>query len=781
MNKYTLAFITIFLAVSPILFAQDAGFKGVVYSDETRLPIAGADVEAGKLNKKTGKDGRFILSVPGEELLLVISHPAYDTLIVHVNLSADTIRNFYLRNKSYSLNQVTINGDNERSLNKNPAPTAIILSKKDIQGSPGFLGQADPIRTLQTLPGSGKGGEGNSGLYIRGGTSGQNLTVFNGATIYNPSHLLGFFSVFNSASVAQVGFHKSGIPAEFGGRLSSIIELNSSKKIADSLKAEADVSIIALNSSITVPVTKNWSVSLAARKTFMNTSVWPLLEKFDLGSSIFKRMKYDFFDLNFNSNMRLSPKDYVYLSAYSGGDNFGFDMNRFNISNLMNWYNRAFSGSWRRFLNNNVSLNTTASYSNYDFSFGMNQDKYRADIKSGIRDYSLKTIAGISVPGHSLKAGLQFTNHVFRPNTPYVNSAGTVLDFGIPNTYFSDESSVFLSDQLAFSEKLSGYAGLRFTYYRHRGPYTTHAEDGTERSYRRNKKVSSYTYLEPSFSLRYAVTENSAVKLSLSANTQPVHLISVTAVNFPADFWMPSLKGLSPQKGYQGSLGYFKNFAGQGYESYVDLYYKNMDGLTEFSGGIMNLLDNLKIEEHLFYGKGKAYGAEFYLKKREGKLTGWLGYTLSKSERNFPAINNGRSFPAKYDRRHDASIVAAYKLSNKWSFTASFTYATGNAYTRPTSRYLIAGNIVNEYGAYNGGRIPPYHRADAGALLKLRSSEKWDSSLSFSVYNVYNRQNPVYLFFLAEGDLSKYKVSVQPKSVALLPVLPSVSYKVSFK
>lgn len=781
MIKYISAFFSLLLLPVIINAQQVVKLEGYIFQKGSNIPVTGANVSTSSTDALTNNSGYYELILPAGSHKLIITDVRHDTLLVHLNIQTNTTRDFRLKLRSSTLQEVRVTSVSKNDLNKSIAPNVQVLSKKDLDKVPGFLGQTDPIKALQTLPGTGNGGEGNSGIYVRGGTSGQNLTLFNDAVIYNPSHLMGFFSVFNSGAVDEVKLHKSGIPSEFGGRLSSIIEVNSNKRIADSLKVDGDLSLLAATTHLSIPVTSNWSVSASARKTFMNASIWPALEKLNLGSSVFKTLRYDFYDLNFNSNARLSKKDFLYLSAYYGGDDFGFGLGRFNISNSMDWSNLAASGSWKRIISNKVILNTTASYSQYNFDFGMAQDKYQAAVASQIKDQNLKSFLNIYLKNNTLKAGVQYIHHNFKPNTPFVNSSGVEYDFGTPNTYYSDESSIFISDEITFSKRLSGYAGARITMYRHKGPYTLVLEDDTELNYSKNKVVSTFTYLEPSLTLRYALSPVSSIKLAYSANTQPVHLVSVTAVNFPADFWMPSVKGVSPEKGHHTSVGYFKNFKENTYESYVDLYYKKMDGLMEFSGGIMNLLDNLKIEDHLVFGSGAAYGLEFYLKKKTGRVTGWMGYTLSKSDRKFPALNNGATFPAKYDRRHDVSLLAAYQLNPKWSLSFSFTYATGNAYTKPVGRYLVSGNIVNEYGSYNGARIPAYHRADVAASRKLKSTPRTQSSLSFSIYNLYNRQNPAYIFFLAEGDLAKYSVSVQPKSVAILPLLPSVTYKFSFK
>lgn len=755
--------------------------NGNVFDETSTNPIAKVKIEI--KNQKTLitlKDGYFKTYLNNGDYDLILTRFGFDTLYQTVNVLGETNLKLFLKPSFIHIKEVAITEAklNNKILSTNANVT--VFTKKDMEKVPRFLGQIDPIKALQTLPGVGKGGEGNSGIYIRGGSAGQNLTLLNDAIIYNPSHLLGLFSVFNAAVVNEVKLYKTGVPAVQVGRLASLIEVNSSKKIADSLKIEADLGLYYAATNITLPITNKWSINLAARKTFMNYTVWPLLGKLKLNSPFFNKAKYDFYDLNFTSNAQLSKKDNLYFSAFSGGDDFGFGITQFNINNNMNWQNTALSLNWKRIINPNLILNTTLTHSGYNFNFGMAQDQYTARISSNIKDYSLKSFLSIYLNKHQIKTGLHFTNHRFKPNTPYAKSLNTELDFGTPNVYYADETAIFLSDDILLNDKIAIYAGTRLTYYRHKGPFFIANENNIQTQYTKNQTIASYIFLEPSLTFRYAFNNQSSLKLSYSRNVQPIHLISVTAVNFPADFWMPSLAGIAPEKGYQSSLGYFKNFNNGTYQTNVDAFYKNMSGLVEFSGGIMNLLDNLKIEDNLYKGTGNAYGAEFFIKKVKGKLTGWAGYTLSKSTRNFTDLNEGAPFPFKYDRRHDFSLVYNYQLSLKWNISSAFTYATGNVFTIPVSRFTIGGNIVNEYGPFNGSRMPAYHRLDAAVTYKMKQRKKIQSEFSFSIYNLYNRQNPIYTFFMATGDLNKLKVSTKPQSVALLPVLPAINYKIIF-
>lgn len=772
--------VVFFIGTFSSVWAQNKfSLEGKIIDSETKVPITSAIIKIGENITYSDDEGVFRIKFNSTQQKIEIHHISYVLKILEIPVNLENVE-IYLQPKTNTIKEVRVSsGRNKSALSKSLGGIQT-LTKKDIEKTPGFLGQKDPIKAIQSLPGVGKGGDGNSGLYIRGGSSGENLTLLNDAIIYNPSHLIGLFSVFNPSVVDEVNLYKTGVPSMHSGRISSLIEISSSALVKDSAQLELDVSQFSVNANTTIPVSKNWSVGLHARKTFLNQTVWPILNNLS-SSSFFEKMNYDFYDLNLISNSKIGDNNTLQLSFYTGGDNFGFRLNRFNIKNSMDWKNTALSANWRSTLSSNTTLNTIISYSGYNFNFSMQQDDYTAGINSKINDYNFKSYLSFYKGKHILKTGIQYINHHFTPNTPFAKSLDTELDYGEPNIYYADESSVFVNDEVSMSEKIKLYAGLRFNYFRHKGPYVQSLEDNSDILYKKNATVGDYLFVEPSLSINYSLNESSTIKAVIAHNVQPVHLISITAVNFPADFWMPSVNNLKPAKSFQGSLGYFKDLDNKDYSFYVDVYYKEMKNLVEFSGGIINLIDNLKIEDNLLIGSGRAYGTEFFLKKNTGKLNGWLGYTISKSQRVFDKINDGKKFPFKYDRTHDLSLIINYTFNKRLNISSSFVYASGNAYTMPVSRYTLGGNVVNEYGDYNASRMPALHRLDLSSNYKLKKRKKFESELSFSIYNIYNRKNPIYKFFLAEGDLSKYKVAVTSKSIALLPILPAINYKVKFK
>lgn len=762
--------------------AQKVFLSGFVKEEISKRPISGAMVRFKGIEQevRSDKKGYFKIGLEKGAYQILISQPGFQELSFPLQLVEDHEQFFYLKNDAAVLKEVVISS-NKASVMQSNLNNYQLLKKADLEKAPGFLGVSDVIKTIQTMPGTGNGGEGNAGLFVRGSGSGQNLVLFNHAVVYNPSHLLGFFSVFNSDAVGEVKFYKSGIPAEYGGRLSSVVDIQSDQQLADSLVLDGELSVLAAKVNLKIPISSKWSVATTMRKTFMNFSVWPIVNKLSSKDEEGNQLNYDFYDFNFSTTAELSRKDKLFASFYMGGDDFGFDISKFGISNGMKWQNTAAALKWNRMISNQLSLETVASYSGYRFNFSMQQEGMQLGVRSAITDFNYSSTLKAYFDQHQLKVGLSMIQHKFIPNTPFTKNQETDLHYGKPNTYLADETAVFLSDDYRLSDHLSMYAGLRMTYYRHKGPYSTTSAADEHKEYARNKTVSDAFFLEPGLSLKYHLNRSMALKFAYSRNVQTVHLIPITASNFPSDFWIPATSKMPAEKGNQYSLGIFKEWADAGYEGYVDVYFRDMKNIVEFSGGLLNLSNTVKIEDHVFLGKGSSYGSEFFFKKTKGKFTGHISYTIAKSDRTFEGINEGYTFPFKYDRTHDLTTVLNYKLRTGWSLSALFTLATGNAYTKPISRYLVAGNVINEYGAYNGARMPTYHRMDLSATYQFPVKGRYQSILSFSVYNVYNRRNPIFNYYIARGSLNTGSVSVQEKSLALLPVLPSINYKIVFK
>ncbi|AFD05830.1 TonB-dependent receptor [Solitalea canadensis] len=780
----TIALILSFLGLQ--LFAQTkSSVSGVVIDEENGMIISNVSITIGAIKLTSGNKGEFKTTlISNHKHQFTANHLAYQPLQFTLTVTNDTSIVVRLKKLVIETKEVEVHANTTGNAVSQVQTGVIEMSKKELKKLPTFLGEADPMRTLKLMPGIGNGGEANSGLYVRGGSSGQNLILYNDAQIYNPSHLLGFFSVFNSDGFDNISLMKSGVSAQYGGSLSSVLKVNTFKSVPEKTTISGTVGLIYGKVAAAIPFSSSTYLNVAVRQTFLNLTVWPVYNQLGSGQKLLKNPKYDFHDLNLNFVSKLSGKDLLSFTAYSGRDDFGLGLTNINMQNSMYWGNDAAALSWSHQFNDKTNLNQLIGYSNYQLDFSASQDAYSGKFTSGITDLYYKNLLRYTLNRHQLSAGIQYTYHNLLPNKPEIISGDTKFETGPVNRYYTHEAAVFIEDDFELSDKLSINGGLRFTNYRHLGPYSLVQSVGNNQTdttlFASNKLIKQFNVVEPRFTLRYLLNDQSSVKLSFEKRNQFIHLLTVSAVNFPSDFWVSSSKNIPNQTGYQYSGGYYRNLFHNNYEGAVELYYRSMAGQVELNQSLFNLIDNSNFDTNLLFGSGRSMGAEFQIRKKKGKISGWLSYTLSKTDRQFDGINNGERFAAKYDRRHDASLVAIYNINKKWDLSASFTYNTGNAFTLPIARYIIDGNIVNEYGPYNSFRMPDYHRLDISAKYQLKSSKRFQSSLDFSIYNAYNQDNPMYVFFIAKGDLEKYKVQITKQPVSLLRMLPSVAWNFKF-
>ena len=451
------------------------------------------------------------------------------------------------------------------------------------------------------------------------------------------------------------------------------------------------------------------------------------------------------------------------------------------------WGNATASLRWNHLFNDKLFMNATAIFSNYDFEVGMTQDEFEFRLFSGITDWNAKLDFNYHPSMlHNVKFGANYIYHIFVPSNASARSGEVEFDTGDIIKNYAHDVAVYASDDWDINEKIRVHGGLRYTLFQHVGPFQRFTKDASgfntdTLTYARGEKVKQYQNIEPRFNIRYKLNEKSSIKASYTQNYQYIHLASLSSVSLPTDIWVPSSDVVRPQYGVQYALGYFRNFKENTYESSVEVYYKEMENQVEYKDGALpenNVGDN--VDNNFTFGKGYSYGAEFFVKKRTGKWNGWLGYTLSWTRKQFENLNNGEEFFAKYDRRHDVSIVASYDVNEKLTLSSTFVYATGNALTLPVARYTIEGRIINEYGERNSFRMDPYHRLDLSATLKGRQDRKVKSSWSFSIYNVYNRYNPYFIYFANDGDLYNGTLEIKAKQVSLFGIIPSVTWNFSF-
>jgi outer membrane receptor protein involved in Fe transport len=502
-------------------------------------------------------------------------------------------------------------------------------------------------------------------------------------------------------------------------------------------------------------------------------------------SALFTESKYNFYDFSAGFFHRIGTKDYFSFTGHYGQDKFRMDNRNINSHNSLDWGNTVASARWSHIFNTALALTNSLSFTRYEFDLAGSQSEYFFSMFSSVEDYTFKSQLSMVSEKHKCSVGGDLTYHAFVPNEFDVKAGSFIADFVEFNRLFAYEGGIYAEDDIKLTDRWSLGTGLRYSFFDQVGPYKEYLKDETALImdsivYPPGGSLAFYHNLEPRLSLKYQPDSKSSLKASYMHIAQYIHLATSSSVSLPMDIWLPSSRDIRPQIGDQVSLGYYRKLSGDDYESSVEIYYKNINRQLEFVNGIVNNSISMNLEESVAVGQGRSYGAEFFIRKKTGDTTGWAGYTISRTERQFDRINEGRVYPAKYDRRHDISVSVIHSINDNWNASAVFIYVTGNALTLPVGRYIIQGNIVNEYGEVNSFRMPPYHRLDLSVTRERITRKGNYSSWIFSVYNVYNRANPYYIYFETTGDLEKYQLEVQARMVSLFPVIPSVSWRFKF-
>ncbi|MFK7786807.1 MAG: TonB-dependent receptor [Crocinitomicaceae bacterium] len=746
----------------------------------------------------TNTYGFYSLTVPCGTYQVEFRVGGTETETKEIVLDGDVQFNFEAGSDFQEVDEVVVNanaGDNTNSTKIGQ----IELDIDEIKKLPAFLGEVDVVKTIQLLPGVSSAAEGGQGFYVRGGGPDQNLVLLDEAVVYNASHLFGFFSVFNSDAVKSVNLIKGGMPANFGGRMSSVLEVNMNEGNYKRLSVKGGLGVISSRITVEGPLKKDrGSFMVSGRRTYIDV----LMKAFINDTSPFAGSSYFFYDLNLKMNYKLGDKDRIYLSGYYGKDEFTFNDPDGDFNANMPWGNGIASLRWNHLFSNKLFMNVTGTFTDYLFSFGSEQDEFRFRLASGIRDVGGKVdFTYFPNPRNKIKFGAHYTHHTFTPTSVSASQEDIEFDTGLAQQLRSHETAVYALDEFDLNEQWRFNIGLRYSTFSHVGPFTRYIKgdisspDSTI-EYDKGDLIQFYHGLEPRASLRYLLPDNSSIKAGYSYNYQYVHLTSLSAVSLPTDIWFPTTNIAKPQIGWQGSIGYFRNFKENKYETSFEVYYKDMRNLIEYKEGALpsdNVNDNT--DNLLTFGRGWSYGAEFFVKKAIGKLTGWVGYTWSKTERVFEDLNNGEPFAAKYDRRHDLSIVASYELNDRWTFSSAFIYATGNTLTLPTSWYVQGQDLLFNYGQRNSTRMAPYHRLDISAIWYskaykekedpttgeiIKVKKRFKSNWAFSIYNVYNRANPYFLYVDNDGDFLQGDFEISVQQVTLFPIIPSVTWNFEF-
>ena len=786
------------------LTSQNHTLSGYVKDAKTGEALIGVSIFVEKESKgvTTNVYGYYSISLNAGQYDVKYSYVGYSSIVKTVQFSDHVRLNIELSESKDLLDEVVVYAKQSDENTKGTQMGKIELSMDKIKTIPAFMGEVDILKTIQFLPGVSSGGEGNTGFYVRGGGPDQNLILLDEATVYNASHLFGFFSVFNADAIKNVSLTKGGMPANYGGRLSSVLDITMKDGNYKSFQGDGGIGLIASRLTLQGPIKEDTaSYIISGRRTYIDVLAEPFIPE----SSPSKGSGYYFFDLTAKVNWRLSDKDRLYLSSYFGRDIFSFQNKDLDFNFKVPWGNATASLRWNHLFSDKLFVNTTGVFTDYNFAFEGGSNGFNFRLGSGIRDFNLKqdyTYYHNSL--HNIKFGWNYTFHRFIPSSLSASSGDVEFNTIDEIKIFGNEYAIYFQDEWDVNENLKINLGFRLSAYQHVGPFTryyknpnTGATDSTT-SYSNFEAIKTYFGPEPRFSARYLLPDKSSFKFGFAHNYQYIHLASISSVSLPTDLWFPSTEKVKPQVGTQYSVGYFRNFFKNNYEASVEVYYKDLNNLIEYKENSFpedNLNNN--VDNQLTFGNGYSYGAEFFIKKRNGDFNGWIGYTYSKTMRKFDAIDNGEWFPAKYDRRNDFSLVGQYQISKRVNVGAVFVYATGNSISLPERRWfsLEENRVITVWSKRNQYRLNPYHRLDISLTIDSKSfkkkvdietnkiekvKKKVTSSWNFSVYNAYNRANPYFIFFNFSGDPVQGTAEFGASQVSLFPILPSVTWNFKF-
>ena len=644
------------------------------------------------------------------------------------------------------------------------------LDPKSIQTIPILFGEQDVMKTLQLTPGVKGAGEGNAGFFVRGGGADQNLILLDESTVYNASHLLGFFSVFNSDALKDVSLYKSGIPAEYGGRASSVMDVRMRDGNNKKFGASGGIGLISSRLTLESPIVKDkGSFIISGRRSYAD-----IFLNFAPDTSIRGTVLY-FYDLNLKANYKISEKDRVFISGYFGrdnfklGDEFGFD-----------WGNATGTIRWNHVYNERLFSNTSVIFSNFNYQFSIGQGDDGFGIRSSIQDINLKQDFTYYLnSNNTIKFGLNTIYHTFRPG---ILESGANVGFNQIDLEkrYAAEFGLYMQNEQKLNPRLSLIYGLRYSGFNFMGEGTAYTFDETgeilnEQYFESFETIKFYQGLEPRFSMSFLTTENSSIKTGYNRIFQYIHQLSNTTTSSPTDVWVPTSNNVAPQIGDQVAVGYYQNLNKNALQISVETYYKWLQNQIDYKPNA-NLVLNGLVERELVYGKGMSYGVEFQVKKTKGNLTGWFNYTLSRALRQFDDIDNGEIFSARQDRIHDLNLVVTYKVRDRLVLSSSFVYYTGDAVTFPSAQYLYDNTVIPYVGQRNGNRLPDYHRLDLGATLYLKDTKRFEHNINFSIYNVYARENAFSIRFI-ENEAGQ----TVAEQTALFKLIPSITYNFKFK
>ena len=767
------------------LFAQTHTLSGYVRDASSGEVLIQATIQVPELQAGayTNEYGFYSLSLPQGTYSVRVSYIGFTGITREIRLNQRLSMDFEMQQEGVQVQEVLISAEAADQHVAQVEMSTVKLNIMEVRKMPQLLGEVDIIRSMQLLPGVTTVGEGATGFNVRGGNVDQNLILLDESPVYNSSHLLGFFSVFNADAIKDVKLYKGGIPAKYGGRLSSVMDIRQKEGNNRQLALSGGIDLLSSRLTVEAPIVKEkGSFMVSGRRSYMDIFLGLSSDPDIQNNTLY------FYDINLKANYSLGEKDRIYLSGYLGNDVFGFqDAFRFQ------WGNQTATLRWNHLFSDKLFSNFTAVYSNYEYMIGIPESSDQGDPfswTSHIINYNLKADFGYFLnPNNTIEFGASALLYRFQPgDVDFLGERPNFNDFSLQHEH-AMEYAAYLSNEQKIGQKLTLRYGLRYSLFQNIGSGTVYRyAEGQPRSpasivdtlrYGSRELIESFGGLEPRLAINYRLDDESSLKASYNRTRQYIHLISNTTAATPIDVWKPAGPHVAPSTADQVALGYFRNIANNPSEASVEVYYKRFQDLVDYKDGA-RLLFNETIETELLTGDGRAYGAEFLLRKVKGDFTGWLAYTLSRTERQVEGINNGEYYPANYDKLHDLSLVLNYQLSKKWDIGANFAYMTGRPITYPDGRFTYDGITVPVYSNRNGARTPAYHRLDLSANLNPKKNEnrRWKSTWSFGVYNAYNRRNPYSIFFRQNEDNPAISEAVQLSIFG--SVIPSVTYNFQF-
>ncbi|WP_424962801.1 TonB-dependent receptor [Ekhidna sp.] len=793
----------LFLAVIPFFLTAQEKYtiNGYVKDASNGEALIGATVLIEELGTGniTNVYGFYSITLPPGEYSVVYRYIGFVSQKNQISLEENSRIDVELVEEQTQLEEVVVTAKPEDENVTSTEMSVAELDIKTISKIPAFLGEVDVIKSVQLLPGVSTVGEGSSGFNVRGGSVGQNLVLLDEAPIYNSSHMLGFFSVFNPDAVKDVKLYKGGIPARFGGRLSSVLDIRMKEGNIKEYEVNGGIGTIFSRLAVEGPIKKEKaSFIVAGRRSYIDILAKPFTDVFDNGAGLY------FYDLTAKANWNISDKDRVYVSGYWGRDVFNFDERQ-----GINWGSKTGTFRWNHLYNERLFSNLTFYVSDYDYELKFGEDELdKFEWMSNITTYDLKPeFTYFLNTNNELTFGAEAIFYRFSPAEANFSSNGVNREFSLPKKR-AFEYGLYVGNKQTVNEKIDVEYGLRFSGFNYIGPGEYYTFNDTIPGERRSptavfeaddwESIKGYNNLEPRVSVKYQLNRTSSIKASYNRMAQYIHLISNTTASNPLDIWTPSTNNIQPQTGQQWAAGYFRNFKNNMYEFSFEAYYRKTENQIDYIDGAELFINDL-LEGDVISGQGRAYGAEFYLKKNEGRLTGWLSYTLGRTELKIDGINylddlenrTGKWYPARYDQTHNLKIAGFYELNKRWSVSANFTYLSGTPTTFPTHRYQIEYLTIpeNANNSRNNLRIPDYHRLDVSFTLlgrevrKNGKPRKNRDSLVITFYNIYNRKNPFSIYFWQGEDRVEMgePAPTRATQVSILgSIVPSVTYNFKF-